>query len=299
MLFDVGRCCELIKCRLTSIILSILLVMSTFLSINVLPAMCDSRSSIAWGVEWGYSSEDEIQASSEVCAAIKEFFLNVSGYNYVENYFGEDTTGNNLCDITYYCDNNFDFAVVFYKSHAYPLEGSPPNNPPHSALYDNEEWFITDYSIGDNTVNGVHDFVLLWACGMADFQGGFFGTLTVNMSTAWLYRDDLGEDTHDNPDYSSHCFISFKFYSPEFIDDTGHSSYTLADFITLFYQYVTDGNHTIDEALDHSANVCFGCDLEDSWIFTGYWYYCDDPEMEGWYWSYMREFGDGSMMLMS
>jgi hypothetical protein len=123
------------------------------------------------------------------------------------------------------------------------------------------------------------------------------GWWTIGMSASWLYRHDLWEDTHDDPDDSEHCFISFKYQSPFFVDETGYQSHTMEDFITTFYDYVTDG-YSIDDALDIAAN-CFGSgyELEDTWLYSGYWFYTDEPPMQGWYWCYLREFGDGDLVL--
>jgi len=282
----------ILKIRSISIVFLLVMVLSVFASSDSLLVSGDSRSSIAWGVEC-QMEESEIQASSNVCAAIEALFDYID-YDFVEDFYGEETYYQDVYDYAHYCNNNFDFAIVFYKGHgAYNL-GSPV---PHFWLYDNEENAIVDSFIGEKTYDGVHDFAFLWACGMANWQGVIMLGEPVGMSASWLYRDDLEEDTHDYPDYSGHCFISFANASLWFVDDTGYEDYTFEDFVIGFYEYVTD-SYTIDEALDQAAYDCFGVNFQSTWLYTGYWYNCTlPPPMGGLWWSYIREFGDGSMML--
>lgn len=283
-----------LKVRLVSVAFLLVLVLSVFAGSGILLARGDSRSSIAWGVEC-QMSESEIQATNTVCAAIAALFDD-SGYDFAEDFTGEETTYPYVYDYTAYCDYYFDFATVFYKGHSLWDRMDPLA---HFYLYDNDEYPIWDSNIGYCTqYNRVHDFVFLWTCGMALWQGEIYGSETIGMSASWLYRDDLIEDTHDNPDYTDHCFIGFWYMSPDFTEGTEYGDFTFADFVIKFYQYATDGYHTVDEAFDDATNYCFGSntDFEDSWVYTGYWR--EFPGMGGNYFCRIRMFGDGSMTLV-
>lgn len=278
---------KILKTRIAATTLVLLIAASVY-GASAVSRVKAERAATVWGVEI-WMDEEEVAASSSVCAAIASYFSSASGYSNdsVANFYGEDTLVEDVLDYTSYCDSNFDFATVFYKGHShyhFVYYGCPMAEFTSYFLYDNDESHIDDLNIALCTDdNEIHDFVFLWSCGTANEQGeivapGFF---TVGMSAAWLTEDGLDEDTHDNPDYSDHCFISFRNASPYFIEDTGYNNYTLADFVTSFYQYATDGYHTIDQSLDKAADDCFGEDFEDTWLQNYLWYVDEPEDMQG------------------
>jgi hypothetical protein len=236
-------------------------------------------------------TQAEQTASSNVCSAVFLAFNQTGQYSYVQNYYGSQTQSTTVYSETNYCDAYYNFATVFYKGHSL---WDTSTIPYHYYLYDNDGGGssdrITDGAIAVQMTTHVHDFVFLWSCGMANDQGVINPPIAYGMSACWLYRDDLS-GYHGYPDYTDHCFISFVYMSPDFTQGTQYNDHTVGQFVTSFYGYATDGQHTIDMALDQAANSCFGCNFESTWMYTGYWY--DN------FWCYIAEWGDGSMMLVS
>jgi hypothetical protein len=245
------------------------LVLSSVFAASSTMHVGGSWSSIMWGTAALLESGEE-QRASDVCAAIKDCFDNSGDYAYVENYYGSQTTTLNVLSETEYCADNMEFAAVFYYGHSMWWEEFEPPlycEHKHYYLYDEGAAPIADFDVGIYS-GSVHDFVFQWTCGMANEQGGYhddYGGHWYGMSAAWLQRNDLQEDSHDDPDYTGHCFIGFQAQSVFFNETTGYGYY-MDDFVTRFYEYVTD-DYSIDDALDIAADY-FGSnyELEDSWI---------------------------------
>jgi hypothetical protein len=293
----------MLKTRIAVIVLLIVVVPSMYLT--SVPVVKASRSSTSWGVSI-WMDDNEIGNSSYVCDLIASLFASKSGYSSSssQNFYGSSTIADDVYDYTSYCDTNYDHSMVFYKGHSMPGTTWYPGNPPVQVQYmwlkDQSEDDIVDLWINQCTQSSIHDFAFMWTCGMADYQYQYYPPpmdFTTGMSYGWL-NTIVSEDTHGSPDYSGKCFISFVNQSPNFEELTQSGNNTIADFVADFYSCLSNG-YSIDASLDSSANANFGCSFESCWLYTGYWRYFDLPGMPpGYYWAYIREFGDGSLTLI-
>jgi len=262
-----------------------------------------SKASEIYGVTCGMDST-EISVASNTCNTIDSYFDNM---NYkVINCYGSLTTSDMVSYTVYQGETN-DSAVSFYYGHClwtddyiygqknyYLYEnGNTMNQDPYHRIY--------DAAIGTITYESQHHvFAFMWACGTAYEQGGFTdGIGPWGLSACWLTPQDgaiLTEDTHGSRDYSYKCYLGFTSESAPLTWATNYSSYTLANFATKFYYYVSQG-YTIDASLDYAAYDCFGPTktFENIYLTTGYSIY--NNEMAMWCYSYMREFGDGGITL--
>jgi hypothetical protein len=295
-----------IKTIVTLLLLSILATsVMQFSNIKTVNAI---NGSVIYGIP-GVMTANEAGNTTDGCAAIRYYFSLTGNYIYLENYCGVNTQNTYVYSVANYLetynDVGYDFATAFYKGDSiwlqpgHRLNPQPPNNYNHSVLYSNDgsadNELIWDKEIGSRTVNGRHDFVFLWTCGMANEAqiGGMDGSNTWGMAYSWLKRNNLNLDGYNQADGSDHCYIGFQYYSKPFADYTGRYSYNYKIFATMFYYLAlnVDG-YTIKDALDEAALTYIGYELGQTQLFQGY----PDPEGLG-LTCKIRVWGDSGMTL--
>jgi hypothetical protein len=109
------------------------------------------------------------------------------------------------------------------------------------------------------------------------------------MAASWLKRTALSLNGYANPDYSSHCFIGWQYYSKTFTEPTGKDPYTYQTFATMFYYYALVKGYTIKDALNKASINYIGAPFNQTQIYNGYDYNCFPSKIRVW--------GDSSMTL--
>jgi hypothetical protein len=265
------------------------------------------NGSVIYGIP-GNMTANEAGNTTNTCSAIRYYFSLTGDYIYLENYCGANTQNYNVYSVANYLETyggtGYNFATTFYKGDSiwlqpgHRLNPQPPNNYNHSVLYDNDGGadanLIWDNETGSRTVNGRHDFVFLWTCGMANEGqiGGTDGSNTWGMAYSWLKRSNLNLNGYTQADGSSHCYIGFQYYSKPFADYTGWYNCIYASFANVFYYEVLVNGRTINAALNEAALAQMGYSLSQTQIYTGY----PDPQGQN-LTCKIRVWGDGGLTL--
>jgi hypothetical protein len=278
-------------------------------------------TSITYGTtnyaEYTGAPEGELETSEAINDAICDLFSN-RGY-YVGNYWGPNTTQYYVNSLTYNCERYYDYSMVLYKGHTWPLDSWCNHDPGcslfHNSVYDyvgtDDDYCIRDYEIDDQVIAGknaankfaTHDFIFMWTCGLANTSASSVGVYNDAHSSSflpsWMHINPWSLNTdgyHGTPDYSDHVFIGFEWQSKSYLDTTGMGSYNYGHWIWYFYYYLLDQGYTVKDALDqatrdtHYAYYYDNCPLDD-------WYQIINPITQQLEWSRMRIWGDSSTML--
>jgi len=265
--------------------LLLLLGFSTTPLINVSTVAADNAS-LMWGSTWNMTDGEEALSDS-VCAAIRYHFSLTGEYDYLHDYYGEETEKMQVLYNVTYCNDNYDFTSIFYKGHGcHEYHYNPTYGwVPHYWLYDDDGGSASDDKIYDQHVGyrataGTHDLVFLWACGTGDDVGHIGNyNYTWYMPASWCFNDDLSDDGFNDPDEGDDCFLGFINYSKPFDEYTGYQSYKYSAIANGFYVRTTLCDETVNEALNVCANYYLGDDLDSTDFYNEYWYY--DPDMGG------------------
>ncbi|MBE3116148.1 hypothetical protein IMZ68_03010 [Candidatus Bathyarchaeota archaeon] len=278
------------------LILNILFVLVPQL-IGMNTAEATDRASLQWGTRY-YMSQDEQDASYGACVAIKAYFDYYGGYNYVSNYYGINTQQAAVLGNISLCESNYDYATVFYKGHAGTSNFGCGYT--HHYIHDNEggdyQNGIWDFGVGYYTANGKHDFVFLWACGVANEEGGTCGTHGWwGFPASWLHTTNLADNGYtETTDNGPNCYIGFINYSKPFTEWTGYSAYYYRYWCTYFYLHCLRDGLSIKDALDAASLTTMNIEsFDDTVLYNGYWFYWDGVN----YWSKMWVYGNGDIQL--
>lgn len=257
---------------------------------------------ILWGIET-HIEQNESNRVENVLYSIETNFNN-HGYENVSNFFGAETQRDPFYNSVDYCESNYDFTTVFYKGDAYYMNLTHPHN--HTLLYDDDgpignftDW-IFDYDIYDKLSSCTHDFVFLWACGTANWIGGFTEDYSWGMAASWFNTTDLSEDGYDDPDPGFNVFIGFENFSKPFLEPTNYSSFDYGNFASYFYYYAlvynqtAGGRNSINDALNFAALDTMGKSFSQTILYGGYTYtHTDNSTWQ----SRMRIFGNGNITI--
>lgn len=221
--------------------------------------------------------EDEASWTNSTADAITYYFSTTGEYIYLQNYNGENTQNTLIYSVASYLESYpYDFAAVYFKGHSsvVPTTSWPYHNHNHSVLYDNDGFEsynqAWDYLIGNEMEEYIHNFILLWSCGMANEVGGIDGSHTWLMPASYTHNDDLTEDGFEDPGDENECFIGFQHYSKPYSDYTGYLSCRYATFVNVFYYKATVQSETIRDALNLASNLYLGDDLVDTELYDGW-----------------------------
>ena len=283
--------------------------------------MLRNPNSITYGTR-NYAEETgappgELETSDAINDEICNLFNN-RGY-YVGNFWGEYTTTYYVYALTYNSERYYDYSMVLYKGHTWPLE-SWCNHDPGCSLYHNSvhddvgtdvTYCIRDYEIDDRVISGknaankfaTHDFIFMWTCGLANTSASSIGVYNDAHSSSflpsWMHINPWSLNTdgyHGTPDYSDHVFIGFEWLSKSYLDTTGRGSYNYGHWIWYFYYYLLNQGYTVKDALDqatidtHYAGSYDYCPLDNG-------YQIINPKNDQLEWSRMRIWGDSSARL--
>ena len=243
--------------KTTTMLLLLTILATSTLQLFDIKAAQAINGSVIYGTP-GIMAANEAGNTTNTCSAIRYYFSLTGDYIYLENYCGANTQNYNVYSVANYLETyngGYNFATTFYKGDSVWIQpGYPPyyGSYNHSLLYDNDGGGtndrIYDAEIGARTVNGRHDFVFLWTCGMANEGqiGGTDGSYTWGMAYSWLKRTNLNLNGYTQADGSRHCYIGFQYYSKPFADYTGWYNCIYASFANVFYYEALVNGRTIN-----------------------------------------------------
>jgi len=281
---------------ITSIALVFLLALTPQL-MGIKAVNATDRASLQWGTRY-QMSQSEQDASYGACVAIRAYFYGTGQYNYLENYYGSETQQATVLGNVSECEDNYDYATVFYKGHC--CYSSTCHK--HYYLYDNDGGGATDriwdFGVGYRTSNGEHDFVFIWACGPANEIGGISGSPphTWGFPASWMGTTSLNGNGYEEEypyDYGPNCYIGFKNYSKPFTESTGYGGWSYRYWCTYFYLYCLRDGYSIKEALDAASQTTINDEFSDTDLYQGYEIY----QFGIWWDSKMWVYGNGDIEL--
>ncbi|MGB9842308.1 MAG: hypothetical protein ACPLKZ_06245 [Candidatus Bathyarchaeales archaeon] len=219
--------------------------------------------------------QGENQVSLAYLNAINEVIRDYGNFQFRTNEQESSVTRDRVGYLAYYCETNYNFAMVFYKGHSSTYNCGTRT---HSFIMDytgQPAGNIQDAYIWTKTINNRHDFVFLWSCGMASasmFPGGYCSGCGGGwgMCYSWLKITGLSSDGYKKADSSGHVFLGFNWSSPNFKTLIGNSGYNYVAFAFFFYQGLLQRGNSVNSALDYATQRTFGLQtFGDSPLYRG------------------------------
>ena len=126
----------------------------------------------------------------------------------------------------------------------------------------------------------------------------------VGMPLAWTGSSSLSINGYNSPDYGSYCYVGWETISPWMVNPTGYNGVQYKWFPYYFYRYALGidnyGVHAnIKSSLDYAARMVFGprYNFGNSKLASGEWVNSTGIGLGGWWYSRMRVFGNGNLIL--
>ncbi|MGB9853891.1 MAG: hypothetical protein ACPLRY_03670 [Candidatus Bathyarchaeales archaeon] len=312
---------------LTTAVLLLLFVVS-------LPAVVQGMHvSVNWGCKTVTSDPYEDAARSYTCQYITDIFQNQYPVWAANNLYGPSTKA----EYVYLCadlcedESSYDFVATFHVGDAFrkyvyggywmivgwvwtpygwwPIYEWVVTGPTlHYAYYG---WNGASEAVVDRDLYGhpgpKHRFTFIYTCMNGDLidgdKIGFVdtenGTGIVGMPYAWTGTVNLSHDGYANP-WGEDCYIGFENISKWLCDNSfGDGSKNYGDFVRRFYVHAGSHHDEISWALDMASYEVLGVyPFDETWLYNGYDVYVPgDPPMGGNWFSRMRVFGNGDMVL--
>jgi len=242
----------------------------------------------------------EKAATNYTAEVIYDHFEDNGVYERLENNYVEGTTVAAFYSEVENCEDNYDFATVFYKGHSWLpwgpcYEGGSAHY--HYCLVDNdgfdeeEENRIWDNWIHDKLSNRVHGFVFIWSCFNDEMGEVVNYDHAYGFPASFFNRSDLSDNGYLYWDYTDLCYIGFVNVSKNFVDTTPTDS-NYGAFCRTFYDYATSG-YNIFLSLYYASYVEIGCSYASSDLYQGYTVWHNGEP----YPSRQVVYGDGGMYL--
>lgn len=266
-----------------SIALLCMLTLSSLLVVAA-PNVNAAKNAEIYASQYGQTFDD-MRYAGVVVGYIENYFQ-AAGYENVTNNYGYLTTKDIMHTNINYDQTHYTGITVFHYGH---MNGA-------SHLYDSNGQDIS-YSDIDTwvTTTDKHFFVWLWACNPAIIHNQY-------MPVAWAQRDLLQEDGYHNPAYIPDCFIGFYGASPSIyygsFKDTTCQAFR---YIERVYDYALNQGYTVHNALDQASQDIdtFHLPYDQSLLHLGFqtWWPGGMGQPQGWYWGWMRVYGNSGIVL--
>ena len=219
--------------------------------------------------------DEEISLASDIANRIAQYS---SDANYtVYNWYGAQTTNDNIYRAAEGVDHKHPLTIVFYVGH-----GSYHNVWWSEAGKYEKQWCITndigglcdDYVIHSHSNWQYVRFAFLWSCHQGEVIGGYYVTngasRTYGMPLAWLHTTDLSKDGYASPDGQGYTFIGFNGSAPQLhvkLNNVTNAGYKFLDY--FYYDALEFGYYeSIKNALDYAAKNLWNCLWKDCVLHT-------------------------------
>ncbi len=227
---------------------------------------------------------DEKVGANTMSLELEDLFENE--YYATGRYYDAFCTGNNVLNVAYDMDRNYDKVAVFYFGHKEAKNSywCPDNN-------------VSAAEIAAVTT-GTTFFAWSWVCDSASEWPE-----TDGLPVAWTQAANMSNDSYVDPDDGGHCYFGFDGASPMINNYTGYcfkGTYAAGmDFICDFYAYTLTYEYSINDALNEASLDEFFDTYEDSPLHDGFetWWPGGEGPPPGWYEGWMRTYGNGDLHL--